>query len=132
MKRQHSPLMLGIVAMTVFSLAAKCDSRKTGSGNDDQQHPVVSSVALPSPKPVPSVAAPAREELFYGEGDCAPRFANGMRGTCINNKPCNGFGVKDKRGTLTCECFGVKGGCAEGTVCSVIKRACVPPKDAER
>lgn len=132
MQHQNSHVMFGMVAMTLFfSLAGSCDSRKRSSSKDNER-PVVSSVALPSPEPLPFIAPPPREELFYGEGDCAPRFANGMRGTCINNKPCNGFGVKDEKGALQCECFGVKGGCADGTLCSVTGRACVPPHDAER
>lgn len=122
--------VIGMVAMAVlFSLMASCESSKRSGSGDN---PVVSSVELPSPKPVPYASLPARQELYYGEGDCGPRFPNGMRGTCINNKPCNGFGIKDEKGKFQCECFGVKGGCAEGTLCSVTKRACVPPRDEER
>ena len=131
MKQYHShPMLLTLAAIIFFSMAASCESRK-GSDRKDQ-NPVVSSVPLPSPQAIPSVTAPPPDELSYGEGDCAPRFRNGMRGTCINGKPCNGFGVKDQAGKIDCECFGTKGGCPEGNVCSVTKRGCVPPQDAER
>jgi len=131
MKHRYSlPTFLIVPVIVCFSLAASCESRKADSRQD--KNPVVSSAPLPSPQAIPSVAAVPPEELSYGEGDCAPRFANGMRGTCINGKPCNGFGVKDQTGKIECECFGTKGGCPEGQVCSVIKRACVPPQDAER
>lgn len=106
--------------------------RQSADKQSGEKQAVVSSVPLPSASPYERVQEQPPVELYYGEGDCAPKFANGMRGTCINNKPCNGFGVKDEKGNLECECFGVKGGCGEGMVCSVIKRACVPLFDAER
>jgi hypothetical protein len=112
----------------VFSLLGGCPSNK----RQDQEHPSVASVSPQQGKPIQPPQEPPKVELFYGEGDCAPRFPNGMRGTCINNKPCSGFGVKDASGTLECDCFGVKGGCGEGLVCSARKRACVKPEDDEK
>ena len=139
MKHLDSPIMIGMAVMVVaVTLTGSCSSlrrstggRSSGGGNDNT-HSVVSSVPLPQSTPVPTAPAPQRVELYYGEGDCAPRFANGMRGTCINNQPCNGFGVKDEKGNLQCECFGAKGGCPEGTVCSVTLHACVPLREAQR
>jgi hypothetical protein len=93
---------------------------------------VVSPAPVPSAAPFERVEELPKVELFYGEGDCGPRFPNGMRGTCINNQPCNGFGVRGTNGSLECDCFGTKGGCGEGKVCSVIMRACVTLREAER
>src|SRR5689334_14780844 len=97
----------------------------------DSGHSVISPVPVEPGRPIEPAQEPSPLELYYGEGDCGPRFPNGMRGTCINNKPCNGFGVKNEKGEMECECFGVKGGCAEGLICSAIKRACVPLSKAD-
>jgi hypothetical protein len=88
--------------------------------------PIVRGEIIEAPK------GPAPEELYYGEGDCAPKFSNGMRGTCIGGKPCNGFGFKQESGAIECRCFDVKAGCADGLICSTRSRACLPLNKAER
>ena len=77
-------------------------------------------VPVPAGKPTP----PPKYE--FGSGGCEPVFPNGARGTCINNRPCNGFGFRDENGRLSCRCFAVPNGCAEGLVCSRRLRECVP------
>jgi hypothetical protein len=130
MKDIRRPVLIGVVFVALaLSLLGSCAS---GKQTDREQHPSVASVSPQPAKPIEQPREPPEVELFYGEGDCGPRFPNGMRGTCINNKPCSGFGVKDASGNLECDCFGVKGGCSEGKVCSVRKRACVNPQDDEK
>jgi hypothetical protein len=58
-------------------------------------------------------------------GDCAPRYKIGGQGTCIENKPCRGFGVQDEKGNILCTCYGAPG-CAEGQRCDDRKLVCVP------
>lgn len=91
----------------------------------------VSGAPLTPGQPVERVAPLPRVEVEYGEGDCAPRYSNGARGTCINNRPCNGFGFRDASGRLECACFAVKGGCPDGQACSVRSRTCGLPPDAD-
>lgn len=91
----------------------------------------VSSAPLTPAQPVERLAPLPRVEVEYGEGDCAPRYANGARGTCINSQPCNGFGFRDASGRLECACFAANGGCPDGQACSVRTRACVSPQDAD-
>ena len=86
----------------------------------------VSPVPLAAERPLETVAPLPRVEIFYGEGDCAPRLPHGMRGTCIDNRPCNGFGFRDASGRIECACFATTGGCSEDQVCSLRARACVP------
>lgn len=132
MNRIESPTLIGVILIVLaFALQGSCASSNRGS-NSNQNYPSVASVSPQPGRPVQPQPEPSMQELFYGEGDCAPRFPNGMRGTCINNKPCSGFGVKDASGNMECDCFGVKGGCTEGKVCSVRQRACVDPKDDEK
>ena len=129
MKNVKRTVLISVVLVALaFSLSGGCTSGK----RDDREHPSVASVSPQSAKRIEPPQEPKEVELFYGEGDCGPRFPNGMRGTCINNKPCSGFGVKDASGNLECDCFGVKGGCSEGKVCSVRKRSCVNPQDDEK
>ncbi len=124
--RSNLPALAFIVAVALSASAC------SPAGQRGKDHPVVSPVQIAPGSPLEPVVQPRPVELYYGEGDCAPTFANGMRGTCINNKPCNGFGVKDEKGEMKCDCFGVRGGCGEDLVCSVIRRTCVALSKAER
>src|SRR5438128_1369164 len=116
--------LLWLVAMILFDCSQKRDEAK--------QNPVVSPVPIQEGKPPAPVAQLPRVEVSNGEGDCAPRFPNGMRGTCIDNKPCNGFGFKAASGRIQCACFDKVGGCPENQICSLLRRACVPISDADR
>lgn len=129
MNRMRLPVVIGVI-LTAFSpsLFSGCASAKRGG----QEHPSVASASPQPGRPIEVQPQQPEAELFYGEGDCGPRFPNGMRGTCINNKPCSGFGVRDAGGQMECDCFGVRGGCGEGLVCSVRRRACVEPRKDEK
>jgi hypothetical protein len=59
-------------------------------------------------------------------GTCAPIYKTGEAGTCVNNRPCRGFGVRNKSGGVFCTCYGELGGCAEGERCDDRKLICVP------
>jgi len=91
----------------------------------------VSSVPIEPGKPIEPAASAPRVEIYYGEGSCAPRLPNGMLGTCINDKPCNGFGFRDEKGGWQCACFARQGGCGENEACSFRKRSCVPIDEAD-
>lgn len=121
------------IATTLFAalllaalLSASACSRQTG-GNANQ----VSPVAQGQPKlelitPVrPAVARP----VIASQGDCAPRYEIGGTGTCINNKPCRGFGVRAENGSAVCTCYGKDGGCSEGQRCDLVKKRCVSEKE---
>jgi len=76
--------------------------------------------------PVPQVAPLPPAQFEYGSGGCEPRFANGTTGTCINGKPCNGFGFRNDKGELVCACFDVAGGCPDAQACNSRRRMCMP------
>jgi len=80
----------------------------------------------PLPPTPPSKTPRAR---VASEGDCAPRYPNGARGTCINNQPCRGYGVRNPDGKAVCTCYGRDGGCAEGQRCDGMRLTCVPQKE---
>ena len=79
----------------------------------------------------PAAQPEPRIELHYGEGACAPRLADGTLGTCINNRPCNGFGFSNPRGQIVCACYQTVGGCDDDSVCSIRKRSCVRQADID-
>jgi hypothetical protein len=117
-------------ALVVLLLAALLSviacSRQSG-GNQQK----VSPVAQGQPKleaitPVrPAVARP----MVASQGDCAPRYAVGGMGTCINNKPCRGFGVRAENGSAVCTCYGKDGGCGESDRCDLVAKRCVSEKE---
>src|SRR5437764_8275025 len=78
--------------------------------------------------PVPKGELKAPPQIDYGKGGCEPIFADGSKGTCINDRPCNGFGFRDPDGKLVCRCFD-NPSCNEGFVCSARWRTCVRPRN---
>ena len=98
------------------------------SSDESKVEPV--SQTPPKLTPMPAAVPPlvARPPVA-SEGDCAPRYANGSKGTCINNQPCRGFGVRADDGSAVCTCFGLDGGCREGQRCDPQKLACLPEKE---
>lgn len=119
------PMALALLP-AALAILLSCSSKQQP---DDEKK--VSPVAQSAPhlQPLPSVApAPVRPPVA-SEGDCAPRYANGGKGTCINNQPCRGFGVRADNGSVVCTCFGRDGGCREGQRCDPQRLACVPEKE---
>ena len=116
------------VALAVIASCAPPGSVQSDRGDQEQQIEDVSSVA-------PSADTLQQEDLrvtiqrlprIESEGDCAPRYKNGMLGACIAGKECRGFGVRDKNGKALCSCYGLIGGCGEGLRCDDEKLTCVP------
>lgn len=63
-------------------------------------------------------------------GQCAPRYRHGGAGSCVNDQPCRGFGVRASDGRILCSCYGDIGGCAEDQRCDEKKLICVPDEVA--
>jgi len=74
------------------------------------------------------VAGPPLPGLHFApsEGTCAPKPQPVAFTACCSDKACNGHCVyaEDDR-TSVCSCFGEKGGCKEGWVCSMLAHRCV-------
>jgi len=64
------------------------------------------------------------------KGNCAPVYAGGGRGSCINDKPCRGFGVREADGSAACMCYAQKGGCGAGERCDNQRLRCVSEKES--
>jgi hypothetical protein len=112
------------------AVAVGCGARQQ-SARDDQNK--VSPVSETAPKLEPRErTAPAvlSSKPVASVGDCGPRYANGLRGACINNQPCRGIGVLDASGKAVCACYAKIGGCSESERCDAIKKACVPEKES--
>lgn len=121
-------LLLLVVATCM--LVVGCPSRRQSASDDQKKVEPVSQTA-PKFEPMrPTVPAiPARRQVA-SSGDCAPKYANGLSGTCINNKPCRGFGFLAEDGkTAVCACYATASGCNQDQRCDAIKKACVPEKE---
>ena len=62
-------------------------------------------------------------------GDCAPQYRHGGGGSCVNNSPCRGFGVKDHSGQIVCSCYGDIGGCSALQRCDEKQVRCVSDEE---
>jgi len=117
-----------ILTVVLLLALAACRRELTEEDIVRQRKPQPTSGKTLGPPPpiVEPVTAPS-------QGDCAPKDANNLTtfGACCNDKPCRGQCVKGEDGRIECACYEVKGGCPPDKVCSKLRRACVPPKEAE-
>ncbi len=122
--------LLGVLGIAAF-VAAGCGMfERMGAPPPGTEGSAVSSVEprrtefASKAQPVPLRAAVA------SRGGCEPRYGNDRTGTCIDNKPCRGFGVLEN-GRAVCMCFATRGGCAEGQRCDTRGAQCVRDDMAE-
>jgi hypothetical protein len=127
-KRYVLYLLASLVMVAACGIAAGC-ARHQGAGQDEKKVEPVSETAPkfePMRRDVPVVA---NAKPAPSVGDCAPKYANGLHGSCINNQPCRGIGVLDDQNNASCSCYAKAGGCNEGQRCDAIKKACVPENE---
>lgn len=131
----RSILALALVALLCVSAGCgkvpSLSSLTRGGGQADQpKEPAgMKSVSPVEPKaglPLQPVVAFPNPELLPSLGDCAPRYANGQAGTCINSRPCRGLGMRGPTGGAECRCWAKAGGCGERERCDGVMKVCVP------
>ena len=122
--------LLLVLLLAGCFLMTGCSRQERQSARDDQQKVEPVSATAPKFEPLPRTApVVARATPVPSRGDCAPKYANGLQGTCINNQPCRGFGIMGEKGRAVCSCFAKAGGCSQDERCDAIKKACVPEKE---
>lgn len=63
-------------------------------------------------------------------GVCAPKVSAKFAVTaCVNEKPCNGMGLRIADGSVVCACFEVRGGCDADSFCHARSRLCTKRPD---
>ena len=63
-------------------------------------------------------------------GTCAPKVAAKFALTaCVNDKPCNGHGLRLADGSVVCACFEVHDGCEVDSFCHARSRTCTKRPD---
>jgi hypothetical protein len=124
-----------VVALSVAALFETC-TRKRGTGDRDQNGRPIESVS--SVRPDPAALVQPRDAVAVIQlprvesvGPCAPVYKTGQRGSCINDAPCRGFGVRAGDGQVQCTCYG-QPGCNESQRCDDRKLACVPDDEPPR
>jgi hypothetical protein len=124
--------LAALCVMTGAVLLAWAGCSKTASNSSskqEQERRIEATSSVPvnrdalKRQPIPD--AMKRLTRVESIGDCAPRYKIGGHGSCINNTPCRGFGVRDDAGNTVCTCYGAPG-CAEGQRCDERKLVCVP------
>lgn len=118
-----------VLLITGSIVVAGCARGRQSARDDEKKVDPVSQTA-PKLEPMPRTAPViAQTTPVPSRGDCAPKYANGLVGTCINNEPCRGFGVLAANGKAVCACYAKAGGCGQDERCDAIKKACVPEKE---
>jgi hypothetical protein len=73
-----------------------------------------------------SKAVPVRDfPRVASAGGCAPTYRNGTHGTCIAEKPCRGYGIRNGENQVLCMCYLKKGGCDHESRCDARAHECV-------
>ena len=63
-------------------------------------------------------------------GTCAPKIGAKFAVTsCVDEKPCNGVGIRLADKSVVCACFAVRGGCDADSFCHLRSRACAKRPD---
>jgi hypothetical protein len=99
---------------------ARTDSAaRTGQAKSTSDSP-------PSNRPFSSVATPVRNyPRVASSGRCAPLYKNGTRGSCIADKSCRGYGIRNDENEVLCMCYLTHGGCDAKSRCDDRAHACV-------
>ena len=119
----------GMLLLCVILSGAGCARLGVQDASGQDERTVEATTSAPSglvPLGPPDGQPLVNRPIEVGAGDCAPRYTNNLVGTCINNRPCRGFGERDERGALQCVCFAQRQGCAENERCDLERKACVP------
>lgn len=126
-------LALGMALLLgATSGCGKIPSLSSLTGQQDQaKEPAGMKAVSPTPpapgRPITVVETFPNLEIVASQGDCAPTYANGSKGSCINSKPCRGYGMKGLRGGgPECRCWAKAEGCGEHERCDIIVKRCVP------
>lgn len=73
-------------------------------------------------EPTPS----ERFDVAVVGGSCAPKSSAKFAVTaCVNEQPCNGYGMRLSGGRLACACYEVVGGCESGSFFNHRTRQCM-------
>ena len=70
-------------------------------------------------------SASERFDIVVVGGICAPKSGVKFAVTaCVNEKPCNGHGLRMPDGSVACACYTWRGGCDEASFCHDRNRTC--------
>lgn len=84
-----------------------------------QQQALIGNGAAMRPTPA------ERFDVAIVGGACAPkRISKEAVTACIDERPCNGFGLRTPQGRVVCACFQVMGGCDAESFCHSGTRQC--------
>jgi hypothetical protein len=71
-----------------------------------------------------------RFDIAVVGGECAPKkSAKHAITACVDDKPCNGFGLRTVAGAVVCACYEVRDGCPADTFCHQGTRTCTKLPD---
>lgn len=88
--------------------------------------PTSTSEIAPPIKPFSGLATPVRDyPRVASRGRCAPLYRNGTRGSCIADKACRGYGIRNDENQVLCMCYLTHGGCDAKSRCDDRAHACV-------
>ena len=118
-----------VIALALLILVGNLGCNNSRQNSDQKKVSPISETPPkfePLPREAPVIPPP---KTIASVGDCAPKYANGLHGACVNNQPCRGIAVLDEVGKPACGCYAKAGGCSAKERCDAIKKACVPEEE---
>ncbi len=124
MRNQFSRVV-GLLAAALVAAGLACAGNRS---RPDKDASTVSKVEPRHGEYEPRAEPIPHRPPVASRGGCEPRYKNGLTGTCIDGKPCRGFGVLENDRAV-CVCYAKRGGCDEGQRCDPQQARCVKEEE---
>lgn len=138
MTRERRFLFCTLLFIATFALSAcgngHTPAEQSASPTSELNPATTAHTEEPTPTsqtspPVRAFAGPATPVRDYprvaSSGRCAPLYKNGTHGSCIADKPCRGYGIRNDENQELCMCYFTHGGCDAKARCDDRAHACV-------
>jgi hypothetical protein len=132
----RSKLLRWLLVAEVFALlsAMGCSTNHTASENDGGLSGLDGSSSADASDEGRIALQPEDAGANYNQvdssGDCGGFEQDAHNGqdlhACCESVSCYGFCIKDG-GQVACDCFGIVGGCPNGTICCAARMGCTAP-----
>ena len=121
--------MKRLLAIAALALLGGCATSQRIAALENEppatERQIAERQALLSGKRQMQPSSTERYDIAVVGGSCAPKVEAKFAVTaCVNERPCNGHGLRLPDGSVVCACYEVRGGCEPETFCHQRTRTC--------
>ncbi len=121
--KRHMILWLSALALAACATGQVAELENERPLSEKEVAERLSALSKGDRKMLPTAAE--RFDIAIVGGSCAPKPSAKFAVTsCVNDKPCNGHGLRMTDGSIVCACYETRGGCGEGQFCHARTFSC--------